>query len=375
LKGQSNKRILFISEGQLGDILILTPVIKAVKESIESVFISILLVHRKNYTSTADIGNALIRNSEFRGTAEVFLNNPYIDEILEVDRTALRSLKGMKKIKAEWKNIRILRKKKFDIAIATFGLDRYTIYAYLSGAKMRIGQKEQPFGFLLNHKLDINSESLGVLNYFCALAEPLGVNCNEKQGVFNISESGKNKAEEFFSSQGLNTSKPVIGIHPGSSENSRKWPPSSFAGLMNSLKQENKYRVIMFGSEFDNSFVSEINKGLRQEILQVQTRSLDELAALMARCDICITHNSGPRHLAAAVGTRTLGILEKVDDLKWQVYDTVNHPIIKSKIPCKTCPEDKCLGVIPEGETYSSICLRDISVADVLAEVRKAVKE
>jgi len=374
---QTPQRILFISEGQLGDALAITPAIKAVRKKFETSSISILLLMRRKYTEggAADIHeliqNALIKKSSFKGTGEIFMNNPYIDEVLELDRGAIRKLKGYRRLRTEVLNIKILRAHRFDTVISTFAQDRFVLYSYLSGAKVRIGQKKQGFGFLLTSKPDVNQESAGVLKYFCSLLEPLGVECNDFSTTFVIPEENSLKTQKFFEANGLDNSKLIVGIHPGSSQHDRKWLPSGYAKAINLLKQEIGADVILFYSEYDIPYIEEIKKGVNFPIVEVQTRTLSELAAFFAKCNFCITHSSGPRHLAAAIGTRTLGIFDKRDSIRWGIYDEKIHPIVMTRVPCKACPADKCLAIIPEGETYSSLCMRDINEEEVYSRIRE----
>jgi ADP-heptose:LPS heptosyltransferase len=367
------ERILFIAEGQLGDVMVITPALRAVKESNKSAFVSILLLYRRKYTETSKFEDAVIRKSPFKGTAEVFLNNPYVDEVLELDRSALRILKGFKRFRAELENIKNLRMHKFDTVICTFPQDRFALYSFLSGARIRIGQKKQGLNFFLNHKPDINQNTFGVLKYFCSLLKPLGLKCNNEDTIFNIPQDDKVSAEKFFRENNLQNSKCVIGIHPGSSQHDRKWLPERFAELINFLKNEAKADVILFYSDYDIPYINEIKKGLKVNIVEAKTKTLSALASLFSMCTLCITHSSGPRHLAAAVGTQTLGIFDKCDDIRWAIYDKTRHPVIKTQVPCAVCPVDRCLGIIPDGEVYSSYCMRDIKTEDVIRKAKEMI--
>jgi len=369
------ERILFIAEGQLGDVMVITPALRAVKESSKSSFVSILLLYRRKYTETSKFEDAVIRKSSFKGTAEVFLNNPYADEVLELDRGALRTLKGFKRFKAELENIKNLRRHKFDTVICTFPQDRFALYSFLSGAKNRIGQKKQGLGFLLNYRPDADQNTLGVLKYFCSLLSPLGLKCNNEDTIFNIPDADKISAEKFYRENNLQNSKCVAGVHPGSSQHDRKWLPGRFAELINFLKNDSKAEVILFYSDYDIPYINEIKKNLSVNIIEAKTKTLSELASLFSKCTLCITHSSGPRHLAAAVGIKTLGIFDKCDDIRWAIYDKARHPVIKTRVPCAVCPVDRCLGIIPDGEVYSSYCMRDIKTGDVISKAKEMIND
>lgn len=368
---KSPERILFLAEGQLGDALVITPALRAVKRSLASSYVSILLLYRRKYTEASSFEDAVIRKSSLKGTAEVFLNNPYVDEVLELDRGALRSLKGLKRFKAEIANIKILRQYKFDTVVCTFPQDRFALYSYLSGAQTRIGQKKQGMSFLLTDKPDLNQNDSGVLIYFCRLLEPIGLRCKSYDTIFEIPDTDRENAEKFFKENNLSDFKRVVGIHPGSSQHDRKWLPESFAKLINFLKADFDTSIVLFYSEYDIPYINEIKKHVSVSIIEARTKTLSELASLLVKCNLCITHSSGPRHLAAAVGARTLGIFDKCDDKRWAIYDKNLHPIIKTRVPCSVCPEESCLGIIPGGEPYSSYCMRDISFEEVIDKIKE----
>ncbi len=364
------ERILFIAEGQLGDALVITPALRAVRESLPSSHISLLLLYRRKYTETSSFEDAVIKKSAMKGTAEVFLNNRHVDEVLELDRGALRSLKGLKRAKAEIVNIRSLRSHKFDTVICTFPQDRFAIYSYLSGAGVRIGQKNQGMSFLLTDKPDLDQNDSGVLVYFCRLLEPIGLRCKSYDTIFEIPDADNINADKFFAENNLGSRKRIVGIHPGSSQHDRKWLPKSFAKLIDFLGSDSGTGIILFYSEYDIPYINEIRKNINVGLIEAKTKTLSELSSLLKLCTLCITHSSGPRHLAAAVGAPTLGIFDKCDDKRWAIYDKNMHSVIKTGVPCRVCPEDRCLGLIPNGEPYSSYCMRDISPEDVIARLK-----
>lgn len=368
-------RILFLAEGQLGDSLVITPALRAVKEKYPDSFVSILLFYRRRYTERSKFEDAIIRKSNFEGTAEVFKNNPFIDEVLEIDRGALRSLSGWKRIKAELRNIKFLRKQKFDTVICCFPQDRFSWYSYFSGASVRIGEKKQGLGFLLTNRLDIKQESGGVLKYFLELLSPLEVSTNNFQTYFHIAEDDNQIAREFYQDKIVNKKKKLIGIHPGTSQDDRKWLPERFAKTINKLSEDYGLNIILLYSKFDSEFIDNIRESLNTVIYEMKTSTLSELASFEKICDLCITHSSGPRHLAAAVGVPTIGLFDKIDDIGWGIYDKKFHPVIKTDVSCKTCPVEKCLGIIPEGERYSSNCMREIRVETVVNKVKEMLMQ
>lgn len=370
------KKILFLSEGQLGDCLILTPALRALKETYPQVHVSVLIMYRRSYayfwnsSYKNSLNTACIRSSSFKGTAEVFRDNPYVDSVFEMNRGAIRELKGIKRIKAEIRNILTLREQKFDVVVCNFPEDRFSIYAFLSGAKLRIGERPSSFGFLLNRKENVNQEDNGVLEYFISLLSPLNVKATLKDLYFKVSDEFTNKAAMYLREMGFNDSDLIIGIHPGSSQDDRKWLPEKFSYLIESLKQ--RCKIVIFHSDYDQEFVNEIRKHLKSEVPAIKTESISMLAAFIKNCRFCITHSSGPRHLSVALGVPVIGLFDKRDDIRWGIYDSDKFPVIKTRKECSVCPDDKCLGIIPDGK-YSSYCMRDIEVEEVIDKANEFI--
>ncbi len=363
-------KILFLAEGRLGDSIILTPALKAVKEKYPDSFITILMFRRHKYVNTAGQVNFNIEKTDFTGTARVFLNNPCVDEVLEIDRIAMRSLKGINRIKSELRGIRLLRSQKYDVAVCTFPQNRFVIWAFLAGIKKRIGQKKQGFSFLLTDKPDLDISESGIMKYMCDLLLPMGVRAASFETVFNISKDSIERIESFFREKGIVNSMKIIAIHPGASAPDRQWPPEYLAELINKLQNKQIYKMILCYSEFEKPYVNELKKYLEKPLLEIQDESLDDLAALLSKCGLALVNNSGPRHLAAAVKTKTLTFFENFGDVIWKVYEDENfHQILKYAGTCEVCDTNKCSGLIPEGEVYGANCIRNVKVTDVFLKI------
>src|SRR5262245_17239288 len=133
-------KILILAEGQLGDLLILTPALRAMRASFPSAFLAVMVVQRRRYSEVA-AGRRNVISFDLRGgTSEVLHDSRYVDEIVEVDRGALRVLKGLARISAEIKITQYLRAKRFDLVLSTFPEDRFALWAFASGARVRVGQ-------------------------------------------------------------------------------------------------------------------------------------------------------------------------------------------------------------------------------------------
>ncbi len=208
------KKILFIAEGQLGDLLLLTPAIRSVKKSFPQSSISLLIIQRRNNNFNVERINS-IEDILTRNSTNPLSNNPNIDDIFVINHNAMRVIKGLKKIKLELQVIKFIRQKKFDAVICTFSHDRFILWASTSGAKIRVGQGRQSFSFLLTHKVNIKKEEAGVLNYYLEMVKAIGAKSDSNKTEYYIDEKSKNWFKQFADENNLNDKK-LIAIHPWS---------------------------------------------------------------------------------------------------------------------------------------------------------------
>lgn len=358
----------------MGDSIVLTPALKAAKESLPGVNITILLFHRRKYINNSLTGNPYIELTNYSGTAEIFKDNPNADTVLELDRKAMRSLKGFARLKAELNCIKYLRKQKYDAVISTFPQNRFVIWSFFAGIKKRIGEKGQQFGFLLTDKPAIKRSDSGVLNYFCDLLKPLGVTAKSKETYYHIPDNEIINAINILDELKINRNKKLLIIHPGASDKDRQLPPEMMAELVNMLRIKNELQILFTYSEYDEDYMNSLQEMFKDKLSAVKTDTIAGLAGILKTADAVLVHNSGPRHLAAAIGVKTIGLLEKHDDIMWKIYDDENiHAIVQSKKNCSLCHEDKCGGFIPEGEEFGAKCMHDIGINEINSSIVRII--
>lgn len=371
---QEIKKILFLAEGQMGDSIVLTPALRAAKESLPGVKITILLFHRRKYINNNFDVTPYIEKSKFEGTAEVFRENPDVDELLELDRKAMRHLKGLERLKAEWKCVKYLRALKFDTAISTFPQNRFVLWSFFAGIKRRIGEKDQPFDYLLTDKPDIKRSDSGVLNYFCGLLKPLGIHAEDKKTYYRIPQECTQAAEKTIAALNFDKTKKLLIVHPGASDKDRQIPPEKLTEVLFKIQENKMYNVLIAYSEYDEDYISSFKKNYSGNVSYFKTKTIGELAAILKHGDAALLHNSGPRHLAAAIGLKTVGLLEKYDDIMWKIYnDESIHSVVQSNTNCDACSAGKCRGIIPAGAVFGAKCMHDIPSVEIYSSIERII--
>ena len=365
----SPRRICIIAEGQLGDLLILSPALRAFKETFPSAILTVLVLQRRSYDGASSALSPVLSENPQGGTCEVLRSDPHVGCVAEIDRGALRALGGLRRARAEWSVIRWLRKGKFDTVVCTFPQDRFFLWAFLSGARVRVGEEGTFFSVLLSRRIRKKKNEGGVLAYYCALAEAAGAAVRSQRTTVVIPPVHSARAAALWHSLGLPEGKPVVAVHPGASGGYRIWPTGHYAALIDHV-QRGGIPVMLMGSSFDREVLEEVKAQCATAPRLVITTDVLDLAALLQKCALCVSNNSGPRHLAVAAGVRSLALIPRFDDVEWKIYaDETGAGTMQSREECPACPPTACRNLLPPGERYGSFCMRALGVDEVAARV------
>lgn len=366
------RHILVIAEGQVGDLLLLTPALRSLKESYRGCTLALLVVQRRSY-APAGTTPVLIRENPREGTTEAVAS--YADEIIEVSRPVLREARGVRRLRAELTLLRRIRQGGYDTVISCFPEDRFAIWAAVSGARRRIGQNHQPLAWLYTTRPEIAKEEGGVLRYYCALALAAGASVRSRATEFRVPGSAKEEAERLLLAKGIAPGERFVLMHPGASGPFRVWPPERFAQLAEMVRAREGIRTLLCGTTHDLRTLSAVQSHLGNGIPEVVLEgSLGLFGGILEHAAVCVSNDSGPRHLAIALGTPSVAILPKHNDRAWGIYDDgpkASYAIATT--PCPLCPPDRCQDRHPEGEEFGSACIRLVSVEDVFERTRRAL--
>jgi heptosyltransferase-2 len=158
---------------------------------------------------------------------------------------------------------------------------------------------------------------------------------------------------------------PIVGVFPGGNASSRRWDAARFAEVVQRLGES--HRIVVFGGPDDTAVTKQV-AGERGIDMGGRT-SLAMLAAALSTCDLLITNDSGPLHIGAAVGTRTLSLWGAGDPKETAVTGAAHALLRHPELPCVPCVKNECPRngqgyVLPEARIE---CLRLIAVPDVLS--------
>ena len=344
------KRILIFNFKFMGDLLIGTALFRSLRKTYPKAFIAVVV--RKEYE-------------------EVLAGNSDINELIVFDRTRMRTLRGLAKLRLEWDFLKRLRQGHFDTCFSMHPGDRTCLWAWASGTKWRIGTSVQPLAFLLNLTVSVPEPHLDgrdYLDYYYALAEPLRLEEIIRKTFYVLADEARKEAQRSFPRLFQGISGPFVGMHPGASAPARQWPRERFARLADELMALESARIIIFAGPGEEGLAQKVFEQIRGENKFFITPStLGLFAACLERCSLFIGNDTGPRHLAVALGVPTISLMGQKDSRVWGIYpEEQKHWIVQKKVSCQPCEKAVC---------ENNVCMTEIPVEEVAVLSVKVLKQ
>jgi lipopolysaccharide heptosyltransferase II len=327
--------ILIVKPGAMGDLLHLTPSIRALKERFPQARISIL------------VGSLM--------SAALFENNPLVHDTVIFDkRGEHRSISSLLKL---WKE---LRKRRFDLVInyQRSNLKGWFLASAAFFCRVLIYHKARKRGI---H---------AVVNHLETLA-PLGIDplTADQRLEFYPGREAELNAEQMLGAAGLQ-GKPVVALNPGASFRIKCWSPERLSALGERLGKELGAGVVIVGGGGERDLAEEISSALSRPPLDLVGRTdLLQLGAVLQKCDLLVSGDTGPMHMATAVGTPVIALFGAIDpDRTGPVGE--GHTVIRHReITCVPCNAKSC------ANSRYLACMEEISVDEVFTAVANMLKK
>src|SRR4030042_2997101 len=265
---------------------------------------------------------------------------PYVDEIIPFQKK-----KGIRSFLEDLHLGQSLRERKFDLSVILPRSFRSAFQIYLARIPIRIGYQDEGRSVFLTQGIHRTDEILhsNRVQYFQKLIEPLGkVEGSLTPRIF-LREEDRGWAEQVLNDSNLLDERPLIGMNPGATYGLAKcWPPDRFGELGQRLCLKWEATLLLFGKEEEKSIAEEILRtpGARGIDLTGQT-SLLQLAALLERCHLLVTNDTGTMHLATAVGTPVVTLFGSTDPQITGPWGD-DHGGVKKDVSCSPCLKRVC---------------------------------
>ncbi|MBN1830061.1 MAG: lipopolysaccharide heptosyltransferase II, partial [Deltaproteobacteria bacterium] len=197
--------------------------------------------------------------------------------------------------------------------------------------------------------------------YYLEMLNGLGLNPYEEPPAIEISERDSSTADEFLRRRGFDSPRVFAGIAPGAAFGPAKmWFPDRFAAVAQGLIDRLGVSILLFGSASDRPAAETIGKALSGTVVNLAGETtLDEAIALMARCSLFVSNDSGLMHLVAALGIPVVALFGSTDPAVTAPQGKRLRVIYKNP-SCGPCLKKQCPGDFR--------CMKSISTEEVLAE-------
>ncbi len=347
---------VFIKLAGIGDLLMLTPAIRAYKTAFPE---------EEIFFVTGESNQGILKN------------NPYIDRLIPLDDFAFFSGSISEKFREAKKLISII-KESGARKIFVFHRDwRWNLLVFLAGVKERHGFSRDLRGLFLTHAIDTTSKEHQLHSFFKVLGMPVP---SKKEGLHLDIFPTQEEEERINRVISAFPSGDIIAIAPGGAANTReqvplkRWPLEHYRELIRRLLKHG-FLIFLIGGKGDYVFTTPLTDafsiGHEKRLFDLSGRySLGETCAFLKKCLVMVTHDSGPMHIASAAGIPIIAIFGPTEPEKTKPLTAGSYFFWRGdKLPCAPCYKH---GKFPDCKTVA--CMNEVSADEVYEKVIEVLK-
>lgn len=330
-------RILLIKPSSLGDIVHAMPVVAALKDRWPGAQITWLVK---------------------RQWADLVERVEGVDRIWPVDATLGGWLGQITRLRAE----------RFDLMIDLQGLFRSAAIGWAGGAPMRIGFENGREGspWFYTHKVTVPTVEMHAVDRYLLVAAALGAPPAERpQFRFTIAGRDLSVVQDVAQRRGLSLEKPWVAMSISARWLTKRWPPGAFAAVADQLVEQGLGQIVVIGSRSEQAEVGRFKLLTKQPVIDLTGAvPLGSLPALLSKAAVMVTNDTGPMHIAAAVGTPVVAIFGPTSSIRTGPYGS-KHAVLTHEVPCRPCFSRVC------HHRVALECLVEVTPRQVLAAVKQ----
>jgi predicted lipopolysaccharide heptosyltransferase III len=330
--------ILVIKLRYLGDVLLATPTLHALKAAYPSARLT-----------------ALVN----RGTDEILIGNPDVDEIIPLDRGSIYE---------QSRFALDVRRRRFDTVIDLTDGDRAAFLTWMSGASVRIGfNAEQRWTGRCYTTVVRDDVGAHRIERDLAALTQLRISVPDRIPRLWLTGEDESHAEELLAKLGVRSDQSLVVIQPGARYWFKAWPSERFAELADRLADKYGSRVLVGGNQEEAELAQQVVKQAKTRPLAIAgLATIRTFAALMKRAALFIGNDSGVMHIATAVGTPVVALFGPSNPAEWGPRGGPAEVIYKG-LDCRACFHPTC----QRGEQN---CMKLITVDETMAAVARQME-
>lgn len=339
MSASSRKRILLVCVNWMGDLLFMTPAIRAVRRAYPRSFIAALVPPRG---------------------IELMQAHPHLDEVILAGES--RGIGGL----FRWLGlVRRLRLGRFDSAVLFHRSFTRALAVRLAGVPERIGYRTAKRARLLTTAVEPPpKDSVHKAAGFLALVSAAGIPSDGLRYDVGLLPQDHAAAQRLLQEWGVRPEETLVALHAGANWRLKRWPAARFAELGDELALRHRARVLLIGDRGDLPLAEKIRARMKTPpIVAAGRTSFRELGALLTRARLLVSNDSGPLHLGLAVGTPAVGLFGPTDPKLSGPPENGKAVSLFGSIGCPVpCYQLRC---------PANLCMHQISVGQVLDAAEK----
>ncbi|HSC23773.1 MAG TPA: glycosyltransferase family 9 protein [Casimicrobiaceae bacterium] len=345
----SARSILGVRLDGIGDLLMTTPALRALKEARAERTLTLL-------TSPA--------------AADAARELPFVDDVIAFVAPWMKSAERSPVAPHEMLALAEgLRARAFDAAVVFTVFSQSALPAavllHLAGIPRRAAYcRENPYALLTDWRPDPDRDAHAGVRHEVRrqidLVESLGVHVRDTRLSFPVRDDARRSMRAKARAAGMSARRRWLVVHPGATAASRRYPEDKLTDAVAGLQATGRFQIAIAGGDCDVACAQAIAASVEDTVVLAGRLDLPELAALIDEADIVVCNNSAPAHIAAAVGTPVVDLyaLTNPQHTPWGV----EHRVLSRDVECKFCLKSIC----PLGHPR---CLADVSPDEIVAAV------
>jgi heptosyltransferase-2 len=330
--------LLAIETGLVGELLVITPALRAIKKSYPLAKTTVMV-------SPA--------------SAPVLVGNPHVDRLLALSKKERGGAGGFLRL-STW-----IRSQRFDAALVFHTSFRSAILSALGGVPIRAGLSTEGRGFALTHRAARDRSAYEVGEHLKVLGT-LGIAADGSELELHLTSEEREEARDALA--GVASGSTLVGLHPGASREIRRWPVERFAEVAAVLSKESGAAPVFFFGPKEQNLKDAVQgwyagHGLEDPVI-ISPRNIRLLGAFFERMNVVVTNNTGPMHVAAAVGVPGVFIHGPTPVGRWHPPGDRHTALFARDVECRPCDSPRC-------RIDRLACMESVSVDEVVAAIRR----
>jgi lipopolysaccharide heptosyltransferase II len=340
-----DRRILISRLKFIGDIVLTTAAVRSVRESFPGAYIAYL-------------GD--------RTGVSLLEGNPHLNEIIPFDFSRLAMLE-------QTRVALLLRRRRFDLVIDLYGNPRSALLTFLSGARVRVGPDRRGRGRLYTIRVKDDGKPKSAIAFHGQYLQAAGVRAaGTRTEIFLSADERQQGERELAKVLGLSreelTRTPVVALHPGATWPAKKWPAERFSDLALRIRTRLGAHVVLTAGPREAEDIHAVRSDSLPSLPVLKALPLRSLAAALAACSVYVSNDAGPMHIAAALGTPTIGLFGPGEENIWFPYSPSDgHVALRKDVSCHPCHLKVCNR---PGDGYME-CMQRLTVAEVFGQIER----